>query len=56
MAKTFKKAGRPPNVDPAAFRCSVNFNAHYRTIAIDYDLPVKALHENFDEKWLLKSP
>ena len=27
MAKTFKKAGRPPKVDPAVFRCSVNFNA-----------------------------
>ena len=56
MAKTFKKARRPPKVDPAVFRCSVNFNEHYRTNAIDYDFLVKAFHENFDEKWSLKSP
>lgn len=28
MKENLKKAGRHPKVDPAVFRCSVNFNAH----------------------------
>ena len=27
MKQNFKKAGRPPKIDPTAFRCSVNFTA-----------------------------